>query len=870
MQRIFEYLRPLIRTVVRFPVSIVTVALLLSAAGLWLTSRLSIDTDFAKLIPSDYPSVQALERLQEEYGGESEAAVIIESPSFDANLRFAEDLIPRMLALRGLRYAEPYFTHADFRKEIEFLKDNALYFATTAELDSLESYLRDRIEESRLEANPFYFDLDDEEETDSTAEALQEAYDDLVGTEYPISDDSTTMVVRFYPSGAQTDIGFIRDAYRDMEALIDSMGPESYHPAMVVDPAGRLLRQLVEVDVIIDDVLDSFGAGVLLLLFLVSAYFMYKNYQARTTGGFVGRVFLSEAARMPVTAVILGLPLIASVAWSFGVAELVYGSLNMVTSTLGLILFGLGIDFGIHFYARYSEERGEGYGVREAVEHTFMTTGQAVTVVALTTAAAFFILMIADFRGFSQYGFIAGIGILLALLSMLVVLPALIVMLERYRLLNLAPHDGAIRTPSREQPPASMRGPDDPGQLRVSDRGSRFPLPRLVAGFFAVATVVAVAYLPGVSFEYDFGKLDPEYPEYRALQRRVSRVYSDRRTRNAAYILTDTPEEIPPIVSALRRHMRSDTLSPTIRDVESLHDRFPMTDSARTVKLGRIDGIRGLLDDRFLREDDSEALARLRRAAGTRAPITMSEVPDFLREKFATKTGEIGNLVIVYPSVALSHGRNSMDFADDVARVVTEEGRVYNSASTSIVASDMLRLMIDEAPWMVAYTIGLIILFKAIFLGGIRWVLLALLPLAASFIWMFGLMVAFGFKLNFYNLVVLPTVLGIGDDSGIHIVHRYLEEGRGSIIKVLRSTGEHITASAVTTMVGFGGLLLSSYPGMRSIGELAVLGIGMTLVAALVLLPALVQWMEDRADFKAAGRPPVATVEPVPEDLNHA
>jgi hypothetical protein len=102
----------------------------------------------------------------------------------------------------------------------------------------------------------------------------------------------------------------------------------------------------------------------------------------------------------------------------------------------------------------------------------------------------------------------------------------------------------------------------------------------------------------------------------------------------------------------------------------------------------------------------------------------------------------------------------------------------------------------------------------------------------------------FGWHLNFYNLVVLPTVLGIGDDSGIHIVHRYLEEGRGSIRRVLTSTGEHISVSAVTTMVGFGSLLLSTHPGLRTIGELAVLGISMTLLAALVTLPALLYWLE--------------------------
>jgi hypothetical protein len=155
---------------------------------------------------------------------------------------------------------------------------------------------------------------------------------------------------------------------------------------------------------------------------------------------------------------------------------------------------------------------------------------------------------------------------------------------------------------------------------------------------------------------------------------------------------------------------------------------------------------------------------------------------------------------------------------------------------------------------MVGLTIAIVVLFKLFVLRRIRWVLIALLPLTASFLWMFGVMGATGLTLNFYNLVVLPTVLGIGDDSGIHVVHRYLEEGRGGLRRVLRSTGEHVAVSSVTTMVGFGGLVLSMHPGLRSTGLMAVLGIAMTLVAVLVLLPALIAFLERRTGLRTARR----------------
>lgn len=103
-----------------------------------------------------------------------------------------------------------------------------------------------------------------------------------------------------------------------------------------------------------------------------------------------------------------------------------------------------------------------------------------------------------------------------------------------------------------------------------------------------------------------------------------------------------------------------------------------------------------------------------------------------------------------------------------------------------------------------------------------------------------------GLQLNFYNMIVLPAILGIGNDAGVHLVHRYQEEGPGSIRRVLRYTGEHIAMGSFTTMIGFAGLLLSFHPGLHSIGELAVVGIGATLLAAILFLPAALQWLEDR------------------------
>ncbi|NBW92912.1 MAG: transporter, partial [Bacteroidetes bacterium] len=102
MPSLFERLRPLVRGVVRHALWVLLVAAMLSALGVRQAATLRIDTDLANLIPPEYPSVQALERLRETVGGESSAAVAIESPSFEANKAFAEALIPQILALENV------------------------------------------------------------------------------------------------------------------------------------------------------------------------------------------------------------------------------------------------------------------------------------------------------------------------------------------------------------------------------------------------------------------------------------------------------------------------------------------------------------------------------------------------------------------------------------------------------------------------------------------------------------------------------------------------------------------------------------------------------------------------------------------------
>ncbi len=832
MDFILNILKPVLRLNYRYPGFVIIAALVIAIISGSFALKLSVDTDIANLLPDTHPNVQALERLRDTVGGETEMRVVINSPDFDANVAFADAIIPRSMQLINPRNGEPFFSRYEFRRDTEVLKDYALYLATHNELDELERYLMDEIEDAKLAANPFFVDFEDDFDDDDgepsyARAAFMDAYADLIPSEYPVSSDSTSIVLKFFPTGSRSDLSFLRNLFQHYDEFIEEMNPSSFHEDMVVKAGGRLKRHLLEIDSIMNDVLSSFSTGISGVLFMVMLYFFWKIYFSYKKGSREEQKkgFFSHIKRVPISLIIIGVPLLVSLTITFAITYFVLGVLNTMTSVLFVILFGLGIDYGIHFYARYLEFRSSGKDAIVAIEHTYMSSGRAIMTSAITTALALFVLIYAEFRGFSEFGFISGLGILLAYLSMMYLMPAFIMLFEKWNFI--------------------LVNRNTEGSNYVKKIPKRYPFARTIvaAGFLIV--IFVIFNKDKLNFEYNFGVLEPEFPEFVEFSELSGDAVSSNR-RNPAYVVADTDEEIEIILESIRRIMREKGDESTILDVEALQERFPTTEEQEQAKLTRLADIRILLQDPFIADQESDDLDRLRRASQATEPLNFERLPDYLTERFITRDGEIGRFVMIYPSVGLADGRNSIAFKNEIGRIETADGSVFYSASTSLVAASMLDLMIQESFVMVMATFIMILIMMFISFRSFRWTIISMLPLVIGLSWLFFIMIIFDMSFNFYNLVTLPAILGIGNDNGVHLASRYREEGKKSMWNVLSSTGQHISIGSFTTMLGFAGLLFTVHPGLFSIGLLAVIGIGMTLLSAVTFLPALVQVLEDR------------------------
>lgn len=790
---------------------ILLVALAATVAGGWLMTRLKLESDLSQLLPESFPSVQALNEMRAEgIGGSSKLRVVLTGAEFPELVATAEALEERLPS-------SPYVSYAQYRNDRDFFERNALLFLSVQELDSLYDAIQSAIDEKKQELNPFMVeDLfgggEEEESAGSDLDAWEARYEASLPKPYYTNDDSTVLVVEVFPSEESVDNAFGRAMLADVRRIVDETLRAEGETGIQAFFGGNIKNRIDEYETLKRDIFGTALYGITGVFLLLVLYFR------------------SLSAPLLIATALAG-----SLTWTFGLTEVGIGQLNTITGFLFVVLFGMGIDYGIHAFARYRESRQSGMDQAGGLHKMVCETGRALGTTTLTTAAAFFSLMLMDFRGFSELGFITGVGLIFALVAMVMVLPGMVVGAEKIGLLRIRP------VPSK--------------QFGFERRPFRYPWAFLGVG--AVVTALAVWGFAHVQFEYDFTDLRIITPERQRVGELTRGVFTV--SESPAVVLADTPEEAAMVEEVVKAHMAGDTLTPTVDRVRSIYSFIPRDQEARLERIRRIRDLIQRENARDLLEGkDRERLDRLESYLAVNRPISLEDIPEDVLRPFRKGDGTLGSFVFIYPSVALRDGRNSIRFAEDIGTLELPDGKVVHAASPNIIIADLLRMVIKEGRRAILLSLAVVFLLLIWDFRSLRAAALVISPLLVGVVWMGGLMTLLGMKLNLFNMVVLPSVVGVGVDAGVHLYHRYLEEGPGSLYYVLRRTGPAVAMATVTTIVGYTGLMMASHPGLVSIGKLAVLALLTTLLSALTVFPAMIQV----ADPDAAPRHGRGTVHP--------
>jgi len=591
------------------------------------------------------------------------------------------------------------------------------------------------------------------------------------------------------------------------------------------------------------------------------------------------RRLVSSSAILVVLALSLG--------WSLGVITLIVGHLTIFSMMFASVVIGLGTDYGIYFLFRYREERVLGQTLVGALERTAARSGPAILLGALTAAVAFYILSIAEFRGIRDFGLISGTAILLAFLSMLTVFPAVLLLIDPWqkapRLRPIADRPDAQRLPEAR---ASAHSP-----LEVPALAWLVCYPKTIVAATVLVTAASLWAAPRVGFDYNLLNLQADGTESVVWERKAAAAagrsvfaalstatsLAELEIKQAAFqrlssvsdvqsVLSVLPDQQAEKLTFLRRLAdvvdnirvgapRALDLRALGRALETLKGRMDLAkrksgpggpseevlaiSRATAAVLGRLNGTeRGVVEVALgdyqarLAEDFAQQWQRLQRATRP-APITLADLPEELRRKFIGKSGHL--LLQVYSRLDLWDRASQARFVEELRTVDPDV------TGQPVVGYESTRLIERTFRLGLAYAFALVAAIAALMIRRLRETVFAMVPLILGTLWTVAIMQLAGLKFNLVNVWALPLIIGSAAEYGVNIVLRSLEaQAHGGGPRLARSTVMGVVFNGLTTMAGFGSLLVAHHRGVWSLGLLLVIGSAATLTASLVVLPTLV------------------------------
>lgn len=518
-------------------------------------------------------------------------------------------------------------------------------------------------------------------------------------------------------------------------------------------------------------------------------------------------------------------PLLLSLSYTFALTRLFIGHLNIISGFLVAILMGLGIDYGIHLYIRFKQELLKGKSISDAAELVVTQVGRSGLIAMLTTMSVFSILSFSDFQGFSEFGKIATMGIVCAFLSYYFIFPAQALFYDKIHWL---------RKPR-------------PRLFTFKISKLYFTTPYFLSAMFLALMVASLFFLPGLKFEYDFQKLRGESP---ASEYETVTTDDFGFAFSPTLILTPEKENLFAIHAALEE-IKGRSGDQTIIGLQYSLNMFSREEyESKESEIARIRKI-------FLDNDDiiqfslgSDRYGNFKKLVDAE-PFDENKIPPHLEKKL--RAGDDYLVLLLSPADKnFFRVENIYQLGKEMAelkRMMAEKNIETSVLNENLIAAEILDWVKDKGPSAMAVAFALVFIILLLDLQSIRLAVITFLPLFTGLALTGALMSIFNVKLNFINIVMLPSIVGIMIDHCIYLSHHILDYSKGASLKSLQETGSAIILSALTSFAGYVSLNIAHHEGIRSIASVVGLGIITCTICALFMLPALFELRKNRSSF---------------------
>jgi predicted RND superfamily exporter protein len=799
---------------------------------------LRFDGSLESLLPHDNPHVLAFEQLKQLRSSEGGIDVILKitpdsldsiresiSQTSELNPLDPDSLIQQFLVQKAADFERTLnkaileegllVSTIEWKRDLHLLQPSIMYLMTNEELDGVSLSISEAIQSKKEEANPFYFSVDQDSinqknPSELIAEFTQESMllDYINNAEiYELSTKEGTLRMSFLLSFTLDEFDALKSTIEKLELLGAEWQQDN--PTMELFWGGNYVHHFNRFNNVTRAVSSALWIGLIALFGFLWAY-MRK----------VGRGSdLRSAEILKDMALMIGI-LLSGVVITLGLYSAISAMLNLFVVIIFTVLIGMNLDYLLHMYAL--ARRGQPVNWRSTA---------AIRYSALTTTLAISTLLFAQMDGFVQLGTVVVINVPIHFLSSLLFLP-----------MSAAARKHGMRSQDDAQVDAQ-----DHEQNHVHEQNQ---VPYLSnTRFFWWGTAIFLVLLVGsgfglqrVVFNTDFTSLEPQdmRSEYRHLSRSLEP--SDSRFEPSFVLASDlasTKKMFLEMRERLQAENRGEDL-PDIAQVESLAGRL-MADSLETAnKTQKIEEIQALIqkNKEFTAQLD-QTILRYIQWVEQATPATLQNMPEYLKNRFYLRNGELAPLLLVYSKTSLSSGEVSMRYLTSSGVLRASDGQEFVAASTQLIAASVLERLMSDTQFLTIVPFGMLFLIVLLLYRNVGYTLLALSPLVVTFMVLLAINSFWTIPLHVYNVVILPIVIGVSIDNGIHLVHSIRAHGQKFARPFVQQTYPVLVSCSFTTVLGFVGLLFVNHPGLVDMGGLAI---GAITISVLVTLAVAFWW----------------------------
>jgi predicted RND superfamily exporter protein len=820
---------------------------LITLPALAATATLTLDPRWTNALPREDPLIdEFLQVVEDPLRGSTVYAVVDGPGARDGARKFARAVrnMPHVRFIHGLGpEVSPH--------ELMFLpEDDLAALADFTDHLDIGDLITAGIPGSGDDPEGFSAVAPDEEIESFVFETLQALAAALEGGTHPSADELVAPLFRPLPGMISTlgsavlvrvETDFSENSIEDLPAFVEEL--REIRTAILLEPPHPRIRLTGYPVTAHDEVhaIETSGKRLTLWALLIIVILM------KLVLGSLRSVFFAVTV------------LLISLLWVLGLARLVFGEMNTVTMIMGMVLIGLGIDFCIHWQNHHRQGLAAGLSGSDLARHVFDTASPPIMAGAVTTTGAFLCILVMDVPSLQEFSILSAGGVLLTALVVLFVMPILV-------------PDGGVATASRNRV----------SEWTVSVARTSMAHPRRVLAAFLGLLLLSGLFLRNLGYEYNYSRLQiGGLPSYKLKQEIINRfdlssdilVQRVRGTEESARIDSDLSSFaqvarvesisdylLPEAEHAARVTLVADLMdrldgTPAHRyDMDELADlrqkllrrrssvsKYDLSDSEQEdfEQFGRVmrriivavdDGTLSVLNDfnRDLRRAFQDQIAR-RADTGT---IGLPDLPPQVRAGFATSE----------PGVYLQYILPTGDLwekepAEEMERIL--EVYAPDAVGLSRISYHLMGLMLGQGQRMAV--MALVVVLAALRVALKKWSLafMAIIPLVLGGVLTAGTLSLLEVRINFYNLVGVPILLGIGIDDGVHLINAYRRQAAPDPLEAVRETGSAILLTSLTSMVGFGCLSFYQHPGMATLGVFLLVGVGWCLITTLVFLPVL-------------------------------